>query len=47
MSELAPIEWLIDDLTTTILDASPEELPKLSNKLKALSEAIAERILGE
>lgn len=45
MSEdlLAPIEWLVDDLCTTIMDASPEELPDLHNKLTALAEAIQVR----
>ena len=42
MSELAPIHWLINDLTQTIIDASPEELPKLYNKLEALAVSIQE-----
>lgn len=41
--ELAPMGWLIDDLCTTILDVSPEELPNLHNKLTALAEAIVDR----
>lgn len=41
--EQAPIEWLLDDLLTTILDSSPKELVGLHNKLEALAESIQER----
>lgn len=41
--EQAPTEWLLDDLLTTILDSSPEELVGLHNKLEALAESIQER----
>jgi hypothetical protein len=41
--ELAPFEWLIDDLVGTILDASPDELPRLHAKLQALASAVEER----
>lgn len=40
---IAPVTWLIDDLVTTIMDASPEELPGLYNKLYALASALDER----
>lgn len=40
---VAPVDWLIDDLVTTILDATPEELPKSYAKLEALATAIDTR----
>ena len=43
MAELAPVTWLIDDLVTTIMDSSPDELPGLYNKLHALASALDER----
>lgn len=43
LGEIAPLKWLLDDLCTTILDASAEELPELYSKLEALASAISER----
>ncbi len=41
--ELAPIDGIYDDLITTILDSSPEELPELHAKLTALASALDNR----
>lgn len=43
MSELAPISWLIEDLATTIVDLSPEELANNYGKLEALATSILNR----
>jgi hypothetical protein len=40
----APLRWLIEDLVTTILDSSPEELVDVYAKLEALSESIKIRL---
>lgn len=44
VAELAPISWLIEDLATTIVDLSPEELANSYGKLEALATSILNRI---
>ncbi len=41
--EPAPIRWMIDDLLTTILDSSADELPALHTKLLGLAISIQSR----